>query len=133
MIKVTDSLDIEKWSRFVHDHPHGTIFQSPEMWEVYKEPKNYTPFHFFLQDDPDKLIAMMQGVFIQDAGSILGNLTARSVIQGGPLYESLDNIQDLFKKYNEFKGKKGVYTQIRNLWDTTPMKNTLQQAGYLYE
>jgi lipid II:glycine glycyltransferase (peptidoglycan interpeptide bridge formation enzyme) len=133
MIKVTESLDIEKWSQFVHDHPYGTIFQTPQMCEVYKETKNYTPFHYFLMDDPDKIIALMQGVYIQDTGSFLSNFTARSVIQGGPLYQSVDYIPELFEKYDEFISTKGVYTQIRNLWDTTSMKNTLQQAGYVYD
>ena len=36
MIEITDSLDTNKWSEFVLNHPHGNIFQTPEMAEVYK-------------------------------------------------------------------------------------------------
>lgn len=41
--RVTDSIDHEKWADFVYNHPHGNIFQTPEMREVYKRTKNYEP------------------------------------------------------------------------------------------
>jgi len=41
MFEITDSADVTKWSEFVYNHPHGNIFQTPEMAEVYKRTKNY--------------------------------------------------------------------------------------------
>ena len=30
-----NNIDKNKWSEFVYNHPHGNIFQTPEMYEVY--------------------------------------------------------------------------------------------------
>jgi len=43
MIEITDSPDTKQWSEFVLNHPHGNIFQTPEMAEVYRRTKNYEP------------------------------------------------------------------------------------------
>lgn len=39
MLEITDSPDVTKWSEFVLNHPHGNIFQTPEMAEVYRRTK----------------------------------------------------------------------------------------------
>ena len=41
MIEITDSPDKTQWSEFAYNHPHGNIFQTAEMAEVYKRTKNY--------------------------------------------------------------------------------------------
>ena len=38
-----NNIDKNKWYEFVFDHPHGNIFQTPEMYEVYQNTKNYEP------------------------------------------------------------------------------------------
>ena len=43
MTEIVDSLDTNKWSEFVLNHPHGNIFQTPEMAEVYRRTKIYEP------------------------------------------------------------------------------------------
>lgn len=39
MIEITDSPDTKQWCEFVLNHPHGNIFQTPAMAEVYEKPK----------------------------------------------------------------------------------------------
>jgi hypothetical protein len=43
MIEIIKSQDTKQWSEFVLNHPHGNIFQTPEMAEVYRRIKNYEP------------------------------------------------------------------------------------------
>jgi len=43
MIEITDSPDTKQWCEFVLNHPHGNIFQTLEMAEVYRRTKNYAP------------------------------------------------------------------------------------------
>jgi len=38
---VVDTFNKNDWSKFVYNHPHGNIYQTPEMAEVYKRTKNY--------------------------------------------------------------------------------------------
>ncbi len=33
----------DKWADFVYNHPNGNIFQTPDMYQVYKHKKNYEP------------------------------------------------------------------------------------------
>jgi hypothetical protein len=40
--KLTPELML-KWEKYVSDHPHGNIFQTPEMYKVYQNTKNYEP------------------------------------------------------------------------------------------
>ena len=41
-VEITESPDTKQWSEFVLNHPHGNIFQTPEMAEVYKIKKEET-------------------------------------------------------------------------------------------
>lgn len=43
MIEITNSPDTKQWSEFVLNHPHGNIFQTLEMAEVYRRTKKYAP------------------------------------------------------------------------------------------
>jgi len=41
--KITSILNPAQWSSFVYEHPNGNVFQTPEMYEVYENTKNYEP------------------------------------------------------------------------------------------
>ncbi len=41
--KITRELNKCQWSSFVYEHPNGNVFQTPEMYEVYENTKNYEP------------------------------------------------------------------------------------------
>jgi len=41
---VTTYLPPDLWSAFVYNHPNGNIFQTPEMYEVYKHTKIMNQF-----------------------------------------------------------------------------------------
>jgi len=43
MIEITESPDTKQWGEFVLNHSCGSIFQTPEMAEVYRRTKNYAP------------------------------------------------------------------------------------------
>jgi lipid II:glycine glycyltransferase (peptidoglycan interpeptide bridge formation enzyme) len=133
MITITSSIDLDKWSDFVKNHPNGNIFQSPEMLEVYRKTKNYPPSVLFVLDDTEDIVALAHVVIIQETGGILGGFTSRSIIQGGPLYKNTRALQDLMGNYNEFIQKKAIYSQVRNLWDTGEISDILKKEGYVYE
>jgi len=65
MIEITDCRDIKQWGEFVYNHPHGNIFQTPEMAEVYKRTKNYEPITLAAIDTKnDEMLAILQAVMI---------------------------------------------------------------------
>ena len=137
MIKITDSFDKQQWDEFVRDHPHGNIFQTTDMAEVYKQTKNYDPISLAAIDsDSGNILAVVQAVVIREIGGWLSSLSARSVIQGGPLFvegkEGLGAVVKLMEHYDDVVRKKVIYTQMRNMWDTQDIKNSLVQRDYQF-
>lgn len=136
-LRVTDSIDCQKWEDFVLNHPNGNIFQTPDMHEVYRRTKNYEPIALAVLDESNEIVALTQAVVIKEMGGPLGIFSARAVIQGGPLYiegnVGKEALCMLMEQYNSTAGKKAIYTNIRNMWDTTEIFDILKDAGYEYE
>jgi lipid II:glycine glycyltransferase (peptidoglycan interpeptide bridge formation enzyme) len=137
MIEITNSFDNQQWDEFVRNHPHGNIFQTTDMAEVYRQTKNYNPVSLAAIDlDSGEILAVLQAVIIREIGGLLRSLSARSVIQGGPLVVEgkggLEAAAKLMEHYDGVVRKKVVYTQIRNMWDTQDVKTIMQKAGYSY-
>ena len=138
MIEITDSPNVKQWGEFVYNHPHGNIFQTPEMAEVYKRTKNYEPITLAAVDsNTEEILAVLQAVVIKEMDGILGSFSARSVIQGGPIFIEDENgikvLKLLMEHYNKVAQKKVIYTQIRTMWDTSSISSFLDDMDYKYE
>jgi serine/alanine adding enzyme len=138
MIEITDSPDTKQWSDFVHNHEHGSIFQTPEIAEVYKRTKNYEPLSLAAIDTKnDEILAVLQAVVIKEISGFLSTFSARSIIQGGPLFIEYENgieaLKVLMEHYDKIAQKKALYTQIRTMWDTSNISDFLNGIGYEYE
>lgn len=136
-LRVTDSIDCKKWADFVYNHPHGNIFQTPEMREVYERTKNYEPITLATVDDSGEILAIVQAVVIKSMKGFLGAFSTRSIIQGGPLCidgdMGVEALRILMEKYDKFVKGKVVYSQIRNMWDISKFSSILHELGYQYE
>ena len=87
MIEITESIDWDLWDDFVYNHPQGNIFQTSHMINVYKNTKNYEPISLIAVDsERGKILAGLHAVVIRESNGIIGLLSGRSVIIGGPLY-----------------------------------------------
>ncbi len=55
---VTDysEVDKQKWGEFVYNHPNGNVFQTPEMYEVYQNTKNYEPVFLAVLGENDEIL-----------------------------------------------------------------------------
>jgi len=134
---VTNKIDRGEWSKFVYNHPHGNIFQTPEMAEVYKRTKNYEPISLAVTDETGKILAVMLAVVIREMGGILGTFSARSIIEGGPLFVEgelgLKAASLLIDKYEEVVKKKAVYSEVRMLTEIPSLGTILKQQGFHFE
>ena len=75
-------------SAFVEAHPHGNIFQTPAMFEVYRDVPGYQP-RCIMYLENGHIMGSMTAVRIQNpALNLLGTIMARSLIIGGPLIRS---------------------------------------------
>jgi len=137
IFKITSHVKKDIWNEFIQNHPKGNIFQTPEMYEVYKRTKKYEPVFFAVVDESDNIKAMLLAHIIREFEGFLGHLSARSIIQGGPLYEEseegLNALGILMEHYNRIASKKVIYTEIRNRWDASSISNILNDMDYVYE
>ena len=133
--KITRELNKCQWSSFVYDHPNGNVFQTPEMYEVYENTKNYEPIFLAVINDKNEILGTLLAVIQKEYSGFLGNFTARSIIFGGPLIKDNDqNILDLIlKEYNNIIKKKAIYSQFRNMWDWGELKDIFIKNGFEYE
>ena len=136
MLEITNSPDTKQWGEFVYNHPQGNIFQTPEMAEVYKRTKNYEPISLAVLDTKnDEILAILQAVVIKEGG-VFRFFSSRSIIYGGPLLvkceEDVEAFEMLMGFYDSMVRRKIIYTEIRNMWNTSQILNIFSNLGYVY-
>jgi len=138
VIEITETVNREKWEDFVSSHPEGNIFQTCAMADVYRSTKNYEPVSLAaVEPESGEIFAVLQAVIIRDAPGLVGSISSRSIINGGPLFvegkKGLEALEKLLNYYEKFLHNRAIYTQIRNYFDTENSKETLDSLGYQYE
>lgn len=129
-------IDKKKWAEFVKQHPKGNIFQTPEMYIVYKEYLNYYPLLFCSMDENETIRGVLLVLIQQESKGLVGKLTSRAVIWGGPLIEDNDEntLNEILTKLKKEIAKKVIYTQFRNLWIwDKDIKQAFIKQGFLWE
>ena len=126
--------DIE-WDNFVYSHPMGNIFQTRALYKVYAETKNYFPVSVATTNSENQAIeGVMSGVIIREMDGILGDFSARSIVQGGPLVVpsiKKDVLAELVSKYDSLVSHSSLYTEIRNLYNVQDTMNILDNYTYI--
>jgi serine/alanine adding enzyme len=133
--QVTHQLETAAWSDFVMKHPDGNIFQTPEMFDVFDTAKNSSPYLTAITDENGKIEGLLVSVIQREHSGIVGQLTSRSVIWGGPLIKD-DNpevLDRLLKAYVKLIRKKAIFSQFRNLWQWKENKTVFHQNGFTYK
>jgi len=130
-----NKIDTKQWSDFVYNHPNGNIFQTPEMYEVYQQTKNYEPVFLAILNEQEEILAILLAVIQKEYSGSLGYFSARSIIWGGPLIkdDNPDTLDAILKVYNKIIKKKAVYSQFRNFWDWGDSKEIFIENGFEYE
>ncbi|MBK9637321.1 MAG: hypothetical protein IPO63_05740 [Bacteroidetes bacterium] len=129
----TDSTIIRQagWKDYVLTHPDGNFFQLPEAYDLFQHVPGYTPSVFAAINSNGKIIGILVSV-LQQEPKFYAKLTSRSIIWGGPLVDNLEICEILLKQYQETIGKKAIYTQFRNTFDTTQLKSSFQKLNFNY-
>lgn len=126
-------IDIQKWAEFVSRHSRGSVFQTPEMYEVYCNTPGYQPYVFIAYDKQNKILGLLLSVLITPKNPIIGKIFARSIVYGGPLLDDIKSGRDLVKAYKGAMKGKAIYCQIRNFADTFEIKEIFVESGFNYE
>jgi len=134
-MKVIQDINMKKWADFVYEHPHGTIFQTPVMYEVYKQTKHYEPIALAIVDNGGSLLGILMAVIQREYSGIIGSMTARSIIWGGPLVKDDEKkiCESILSAYDGIVRKHALYSEFRNLWDIQAYTSVFDYFDYSYE
>ena len=124
-----------EWSDFVMNHPNGNIFQLPGMYEVYTKTPKFSPVILIAKDTNNKIAGCLMAVIQRDYNGLIGKMTARSIVMGGPLAENNNSeiLSILLKNYTEIVSKKAIYSQFRNLFDMSNYFLPFEKNGYRFD
>jgi serine/alanine adding enzyme len=130
--RVTTEVESSQWYEFVRNHPGGSIFQTPQMQAVYELTHGYTPHTLFAVDArSNRLSGVMAAVVIRVLSGPLGTLSARAIVQHGPLIvpgRERDVTPLLLQRHNADMEKRALYTEV---WNRCESETDLYgQCGY---
>lgn len=132
---IVREIDQKKWSEFVCDHPNGTIFQTPEMYDVYTKTKNLEPLLLCAADEDNRITGILLAVIQKQFSGFPGSLTARSIIWGGPLVKGNNKkiLELILEEYCSLVKPGAVYSQFRNLWEKKEEVDSFEKFNFRYD
>jgi predicted N-acyltransferase len=133
-----ESVGRDRWDNFLADHPNRTVFQSPEMYDLYKEAPNFAPLVLGIEADGGILKAILLAVNIKDYKGIIGDLTVRTVIYGGPLISSdIENpaecADQILQALIEAVELRSLYIQFRNSFEMASLNSSFIKHRFVAE
>lgn len=122
----------DKWLEYVNCHPKGNIFQTPQMYEVYINAKNYTPVFVCCLNERDDIHGILVSSIFTEKPGIAGKIISRSISMGAPLLSEGICPSDFLSKYiNEVKDA-AVYSRLVNLFDNSRELSSIHDIGFEY-
>jgi serine/alanine adding enzyme len=123
----------EEWNKFVYDNPKGNIFQTYEFYEIYQKTKNLEPILIVIKNN--EIVCGLLAYISTEKPGVFSSFTKRAIIIGGPLYSKKGkaSIKKLIRKFNCIVKNKVLFSQIRNLFDSSDLKKELNLQKYSFE
>jgi len=106
----------------------------PQMFQVYQAVKNHDPVLIAARSN-GQIKGVLLAVVKREGGIILGKVSARSIIWGGPLVQHNEPqiFFEMMRAYNRIASKIAVYSQFRNLNSVEWEKSGWKNLGYHFE
>jgi serine/alanine adding enzyme len=136
-LKIVNSLHDADWRRFVAENPNGSIFHTPEMFQVFANTRGFKPDLWAAVNPAGYPLALLLPVQIAVMSGLMRKLTTRAVVFGSVLWEpgtdGLQALEFLLASYASEKKGAPIFTELRNLWDLGDGLPILQAHGFEYE
>ncbi|MDD5369338.1 MAG: GNAT family N-acetyltransferase [Anaerolineaceae bacterium] len=134
---ITNTLDITVWREFVDRNPHGNIFHTPEMFQVYSHAKGYRPELRAAVRDSGQVLALLLPVQVTLRDGLLRRLTTRSIAYGSILSTpdalGKEALAALLNDYTQKAGRGGLFTELRHLSDQSVYQSVFARCGFEYQ
>lgn len=136
-MKVVQTLEETQWRHFVHDHPKGNIFHTPEMFQVFSQTKNFHPTLWAVARHDGEVLALLLPVRITMFGRLFNRMTSRAIVYGSvicaPGGDGEQALDKLLQVYIRSMRGKVLFTELRNLSDMSDIQPTLRAKAFNYE
>jgi serine/alanine adding enzyme len=135
--EIVDSLDHQNWYQFVCNHPKGSVFQTPQMWEVFTRTYHQRPFFRAAINSKGEILALLSAVYVQTLPNPLGSLSSRSLLYAEPLCtdtaEGEKALTALIAEHDSEMRQTVLFTEVRPLYAPGRERAALEARGYAYE
>jgi len=135
-IKVTSNVKKEELDKFVSENPVTSIFQTPDMAEVYKRNKGCKPIILAaINENTNEILASLLAKKLIRKPGVLESFSTHSTIRGGPIFvdnkDGIKAVSLLLDEYNKIAEKEGIlYTRIHPLNNTPQITDVIIENGY---
>lgn len=128
------SSDRREWASFVTEHPDGSIFQMPCMYDAWRQSRNQKVIVHFAYDE-GRLSGVVMAVLAWNGIFPFSRFSSRQVVTGGPLVADNDmgTMLALLEALIKYTDGKAVFTSIRNLRMGLSLKPVFEEGGFNYE
>ncbi len=134
---ISQTLPSDEWRHFVAQTPHGNIFHTPEMFQVFERTKGHTPTLWAARDAAGNVQALLLPVQITLKSGLMRRLTSRAVAYGSVLCApgppGQQALAALLPAYKQAVKGQVLFTELRNLSDLSDLQPVLQANGFDYE
>jgi serine/alanine adding enzyme len=121
----------------VYRHPHGRVFHTPEMYQIFERTKRCKPDLWAAVDGSHGPVALMTPVQIALREGLLRRFTSRAVAYASvlcaPVPEAPQALDALLQAYKQETGKSILFTELRKLDDLSHLQPTLCENGFAFE
>ena len=130
--QLTPELDREL-SAFLETCPGFHYFQSPRFFHVCGSSGKLTPYYVIARQNLTLAGILLYYKQAQIALPVASFLSSRTIMWGGPIARNnTPEIVDGLLRFHRDTGPETMYTQVRNLVDTSAYKDLFAQHGFQY-
>jgi hypothetical protein len=133
---IVNAPDTEQWRHFVAEHPKGSVFHTPEMFEVFRHAKRHRPCVLAALDPTGSILALLVSVRVQTLPDPLGMLSSRAILYAEPLCRSdepgIAALRELLREHDAQMGRDTLFAEVRPLRAAGAERMALEAAGYRY-
>ncbi len=130
------TLPEDEWAIFVENHPEGSIFHTPEMFQVFSQTKGFRP-ELWAATKEGRILALLLPVQITLMKGLLRRFTTRSVAYGSVLCvsdaEGQEALCQLLQTYKRETDGAPLFTELRNVSNLEAIQPILGEHGFVYE
>lgn len=116
LITSISDISISTWSSFVQNHPNGTLFHTPEYYEVFRDEKYAKSFLFAVINNEHEIEAISVIVIHREKNTFTGYFSRRAIAMAPPICKNNNErtLHFLLKEQIIFLRNKAIYYEIRN-------------------